>query len=140
MRKRSRYAEKAEINIVPLLDVLLVLVLIFMATVPIITQSVEVDLPQSTQSQVVSTIENRPIILEVSKQGYTLVLDTQERWKGRSQNEITAKIKELLLLNPNSIFLIGGSKDVPYNDVIKALNFLQSAGVDKVSLMTQPIL
>ena len=65
-RGRGRRELKSEINIVPLLDVLLVLLLIFMATAPIITQSVEVDLPDATESQAVSSNDNPPVIVEVS--------------------------------------------------------------------------
>ena len=65
-RGRGRRELKSEINIVPLLDVLLVLLLIFMATAPIITQSVEVDLPDATESQAVKSNDDPPVIVEVS--------------------------------------------------------------------------
>ena len=65
-RGRGRRDLKSEINIVPLLDVLLVLLLIFMATAPIITQSVEVDLPDATDSKTVSSDDNPPVIVEVA--------------------------------------------------------------------------
>lgn len=75
-RGRGRRDLKSEINIVPLLDVLLVLLLIFMATAPIITQSVEVDLPDATESQAVSSNDNPPVIVEVSGIGqYTVVVE-----------------------------------------------------------------
>ena len=67
--RRQRRDIKSEINIVPFLDVLLVLVLIFMATAPIISQSVEVELPDAVQSQNVSTEDKTPVILEVSGVG-----------------------------------------------------------------------
>jgi len=69
VRGRGRRDLKSEINIVPLLDVLLVLLLIFMATAPIITQSVEVDLPDATDSKTVSSDDNPPVIVEVSGVG-----------------------------------------------------------------------
>ena len=75
-RGRGRRELKSEINIVPLLDVLLVLLLIFMATAPIITQSVEVDLPDATESQAVSTNDDPPVIIEVSGVGqYSVVVE-----------------------------------------------------------------
>lgn len=75
-RGRGRRDVKSEINIVPLLDVLLVLLLIFMATAPIITQSVEVDLPDATDSKTVSSNDNPPVIVEVAGVGqYSLVVD-----------------------------------------------------------------
>ncbi|STJ61598.1 colicin import protein [Escherichia coli] len=86
-RGRGRRDLKSEINIVPLLDVLLVLLLIFMATAPIITQSVEVDLPDATESQAVSSNDNPPVIVEVSGIGqYTVVVekDRLERFTTRA--------------------------------------------------------
>lgn len=80
-RGRGRRDLKSEINIVPLLDVLLVLLLIFMATAPIITQSVEVDLPDATESQAVSSNDNPPVIVEVSGIGqYTVVVEKDRSW------------------------------------------------------------
>ncbi|OCG09181.1 protein TolR [Gilliamella sp. wkB178] len=139
MSKRSRYSTKSEINIVPLLDVLLVLVLIFMATAPIISQSVEVDLPESTESKTVSPSDNKPIIIEVSDVGvYALIID-QDRQSNLPQEQIVAEVKQQMSLNEKAVFLVGGAKNVPYEEIIKALNLLQSAGVKSVGLMTQPI-
>ena len=96
-RHRGRRRElKSEINIVPLLDVLLVLLLIFMATAPIISQSVEVDLPDASDSQSVSTNDNPPVILEVSGVGrYTLVVK-QDRLELLPEEQIIAAAKQYL--------------------------------------------
>ena len=132
MSRRSRYSPKSEINIVPLLDVLLVLVLIFMATAPIISQSVEVDLPEASESKTVTTSENKPIIIEVSGVGvYTLIIN-QDRSSNLTREQIIAEVKQQLSVNEKAIFLIGGGKNVPYEEIIKALNMLQSAGVKSV--------
>jgi biopolymer transport protein TolR len=77
-RRRGRRELKSEINIVPLLDVLLVLLLIFMATAPIITQSVEVDLPDATDAKTVSTNDEPPVIVEVAGVGQY----SNCRWQG----------------------------------------------------------
>lgn len=139
MSRRSRYSPKSEINIVPLLDVLLVLVLIFMATAPIISQSVEVDLPEASESKTVTTSENKPIIIEVSGVGvYTLIIN-QDRSSNLTREQIIAEVKQQLSVNEKAIFLIGGGKNVPYEEIIKALNMLQSTGVKSVGLMTQPV-
>lgn len=138
MRRPKRYSAKSEINIIPLLDVLLVLVLIFMATAPIINQSVEVDLPKVSESKSISPQENDIVILEVSKKGYTLIIH-QVRYEHLSVDEMMSKVKEQLALSDKTLFLIGGSKDVPYDEVMQALNMLQSSGVSSVSLMTEPI-
>ena len=138
-RGRGRRELKSEINIVPLLDVLLVLLLIFMATAPIITQSVEVDLPDATDSKTVSTDDNPPVIVEVSGVGqYSLVVD-HDRMTQLPPEQVVSEAQRRIEANPKTVFLIGGAKDVPYDEIIKALNLLHQAGVKSVGLMTQPI-
>lgn len=130
---------KSEINIVPLLDVLLVLLLIFMATAPIITQSVEVDLPDATDSKTVSSDDNPPVIVEVAGVGqYSLVID-HDRMEQLPPEQVVAEAQRRIEANPKTVFLIGGAKEVPYDEIIKALNLLHQAGVKSVGLMTQPI-
>ena len=138
-RGRGRRELKSEINIVPLLDVLLVLLLIFMATAPIITQSVEVDLPDATESQAVSTNDEPPVIIEVSGVGQYSVVVEKDRLDQLPPEQVIAEAQRRLQSNPKTVFLIGGAKDVPYDEIIKALNLLHSAGVKSVGLMTQPI-
>lgn len=137
--RRRRRDIKSEINIVPFLDVLLVLVLIFMATAPIISQSVEVELPDSIQSQNVSAEDKVPVILEVSGVGqYTLSVDGN-RNENLTEQMVTELSKQEFDKDHNTMFLVGGAKDVPYEEVIKALNLLHLAGIKSVGLMTNPI-
>ena len=138
-RGRGRRELKSEINIVPLLDVLLVLLLIFMATAPIITQSVEVDLPDATESKTVSTNDDPPVIIEVSGVGQYSVVVEKDRMDQLPPEQVIAEAQRRLQSNPKTVFLIGGAKEVPYDEIIKALNLLHSAGVKSVGLMTQPI-
>lgn len=139
-RRRSKRDVKAEINIVPLLDVLLVLLLIFMATAPIISQSVEVDLPQTTDAKTVtSDDDNPPVILEVAGIGQYAILVNNVRRPELTAEDIVAEVKVMLQDRPKTVFLIGGAKEVPYEEVIKALNMLKEAGVTSVGLMTQPL-
>jgi len=137
--RRGRRELKSEINIVPLLDVLLVLLLIFMATTPIITQSVEVDLPDATDSQTVSTNDEPPVIIEVSGIGQYSVVIEKDRMEQLPAEQVVAEVQQRLEANPKTVFLIGGAKEVPYDEIIKALNLLHQAGVKSVGLMTQPI-
>jgi len=138
-RGRGRRDLKSEINIVPLLDVLLVLLLIFMATAPIITQSVEVDLPDATDSKTVSSDDNPPVIVEVAGVGqYSIVVD-HNRMTQLPPEQVVNEVQRQLAQNPKTVFLIGGAKEVPYDEIIKALNLLHQAGVKSVGLMTQPI-
>ena len=125
-RGRGRRDLKSEINIVPLLDVLLVLLLIFMATAPIITQAV-------------SSNDNPPVIVEVSGIGQYTVVVEKDRLERLPPEQVVAEVSSRFKANPKTVFLIGGAKDVPYDEIIKALNLLHSAGVKSVGLMTQPI-
>lgn len=139
VRGRKSRDLKSEINIVPLLDVLLVLLLIFMATAPIITQSVEVDLPDATDSKTVSSDDNPPVIVEVAGVWqYSLVVD-HDRMDQLPPEQVISEAQRRLEANPKTVFLIGGAKEVPYDEIIKALNLLHQAGVKSVGLMTQPI-
>lgn len=138
-RKWARREIKSEINIVPLLDVLLVLILIFMATAPIIAQSVEVDLPSAIDSKTVSIDDNPLLIIEVAGIGqYSLVLN-QARMEQRSSEQLISEVRARITANSKTVFLIGGAKEVPYDEIIKTLNLLHQAGVKSVGLMTQPI-
>ena len=138
-RGRGRRDLKSEINIVPLLDVLLVLLLIFMATAPIITQSVEVDLPDATESKTVSGDGSSPVIVEVAGVGqYSMVVD-RDRMEQLPPEQVIAEAQRRITEDPQAVFLIGGAKEVPYEEIIKALNLLHQAGVKSVGLMTQPI-
>ena len=137
--RRQRRDIKSEINIVPFLDGLLVLVLIFMATAPIIRQSVEVELPDAVQSQNVSTEDKTPVILEVSGVGQYAISIGGNRTENLTEDMVTQLSKQELDKDNNTMFLVGGAKDVPYEEVIKALNLLHLAGIKSVGLMTNPI-
>ncbi|MCR3755723.1 MAG: Tol-Pal system protein TolR [Sodalis sp. Psp] len=137
-RKRVCRDIKSEINIIPLLDVLLVLILIFMATAPIITQSVEVNLPDATDFKTVGKDDNTPVIIEVSGVGqYSLVIN-HHRQGSLSPKQVISEARARITSNSKTVFLIGGAKDVPYREIIKALDLLHQAGVKSVGLMTQP--
>lgn len=137
--RRKRSDIKSEINIVPFLDVLLVLVLIFMATAPIISQSVQVELPDAVDSQSVSNEDKVPVILEVSGIGQYSLSISGDRNENLTEEMVTQMAKQEYDKDNNTMFLVGGAKDVPYEEVIKALNLLHLAGIKSVGLMTNPI-
>lgn len=131
---------KSEINIVPFLDVLLVLLLIFMATAPIISQSVQVELPDAVDSELVSSNENKPpVILEVSGIGQYALSIAGERAENLTEEMVSQMTKQEFEKDNKTVFLVGGAKDIPYEEIIKALNLLHLAGIKSVGLMTNPI-
>lgn len=138
-RRRSRYSVKSEINIVPLLDVLLVLLLIFMATAPIITQSVSVDLPQVSDAKTVDASDQPPVIIEVLGIGQYRLKVGKEQSDLLPIQQIVAQAQHRLQENPQAVFLIAGAREVPYEEVIKALDALRKAGVQSVGLMSRSV-
>lgn len=142
VRRLKRNDIKSEINIVPFLDVLLVLLLIFMATAPIISQSVEVNLPEDTHSQSVSNEDKTPVILEVAGVGaYKLKIDgnyVQNNGQDNiSEAEVIAYAGEQYQKDNNTLFLVAGDKMVPYEEIMKGITLLKDAGVKSVGLMTE---
>lgn len=141
-RRLKRNDIKSEINIVPFLDVLLVLLLIFMATAPIISQSVEVNLPEDTHSQSVSNEDKTPVILEVAGVGeYKLKIDgnyVQSNGQDNiNESEVVAYAGEQFQKDNNTLFLVAGDKVVPYEEIMKGITLLKDAGVKSVGLMTE---
>lgn len=141
-RRSKRKDIKSEINIVPFLDVLLVLLLIFMATAPIISQSVEVDLPEDRHSQSVSNEDKTPVILEVAGGDlFKLKIDgNYMQTNGQEQlstEDVVAYSAEAYQKDNNTLFLVAGGKDVPYEEVMKGISLLKDAGVKSVGLMTE---
>ncbi|EER47632.1 colicin uptake protein TolR [Actinobacillus minor] len=141
-RRRKRNDIKSEINIVPFLDVLLVLLLIFMATAPVISQSVEVNLPEDRHSQSVTNEDKTPVILQVAGVGlYKLKIDgnfiTGANGEDLNDVEVVAFAGEEFKKDQNTVFLVAGDATVPYEEIIKGIVLLKEAGIEKAGLMTQ---
>ena len=141
-RRGKRNGIKSEINIVPFLDVLLVLLLIFMATAPIISQSVEVDLPEERHSQSVSNEDKTPVILEISGvELYKLKIEGSyiqtNGTKNLTEQDVIAYAREAFQKDNNTLFLVAGGKEVPYEEVMKGISLLKDAGIKSVGLMTE---
>lgn len=137
--RRLQREVKSDINIVPLLDVLLILLLIFMATIPIITQNIMVNLPDAVNDKILSNNDKIPIIIEVSGTGQYSLIVNQHRRTLLLPAQIAAEAKAHLLANPKTIFLIAGNKKISYNEIIQMLHILHQVGVTTVGLITKPV-
>jgi biopolymer transport protein TolR len=126
----------AEINVVPYIDVMLVLLIIFMITAPIVQQGVEIELPKLSANSLPPE-QQEPVILTVSKTG-DYYLNIGDNLKNPvSDDVITQRITLVLKQKPQTPILVRGDKDVNYGSVTTAMVLLQSAGVEKVGLMTE---
>jgi biopolymer transport protein TolR len=133
VRKRKL---KSDINVVPYIDVMLVLLVIFMITAPLLNLGVDIDLPQSDAKALEAKKE--PVTIIVDKDGgYQLKLPDQ----GAQRVDLAtlgAKVKALADANPEVSVILAGDKNVPYGEVENAINYVSAAGVQKISLLSKP--
>ncbi|TKB54602.1 protein TolR [Ferrimonas aestuarii] len=134
--QRKRRRKVAEINVVPYIDVMLVLLIIFMATAPIITQGVKVDLPQG-EAEPLKKDSKPPLVASVTKEGdYFLDNGSVKDDRSLSLDELAALVAAELQLDPQRPVVVKGDRSVSYDDVIQLMVSLQRAGVPSVGLMT----
>lgn len=137
-RRRQRKRPIAEMNIVPYIDVMLVLLVIFMIATPLLTQGVKVNLPHAKATEI-NTQQQIPIIITVSAQGqYFLNSDTKQALNPRQLLvQVTAELQVAKQNGYQRQVLIKGDQSVNYGEVVQAMALLQQAGVKQVGLMTQ---
>jgi biopolymer transport protein TolR len=127
----------AEINVVPYIDVMLVLLVIFMVTAPLITQGVKVDLPQA-DAEVLEGESTEPVIITVDQFG-DLYLDVgEEKNQPVDAQTLLVRIEAVLKYNPNVPILVKGDTQVDYGRVVHAMVLAQAAGAPSVGLITTP--
>jgi len=131
----------AEINVVPYIDVMLVLLIIFMVTSPFITQGVEVELPQASTAKSASEIAGDSdasfIIVEIDADGNVgLSVNNEEVQRGLSLQDVIIRVKAELSISPDSPVAVGGDAATPYSEIVLVLDELSQAGVPKVGLLT----
>lgn len=135
VRKRRRPV--SEINVVPYIDVMLVLLIIFMVTAPLVTQGVKVDLPDA-EAQPLEDDSTPPMIASVDAEGnyYLNIGDTQDT--PVDDEQLAGLVMAQLEKQPETPVVVKGDGAVSYNQVIQLMVLLQGAGVPSVGLMTEP--
>ena len=140
---RQKKRLMAEINVVPYIDVTLVLLIIFMVTAPIVQQAVTVSLPQTpevdSEQQVMVTEENKPFVITIDNQGmYTTSEQPDIVLSKRDLQDLVVEVVARSRLNEKQEFFIQGDRDAPYGKVVHLFVLLKSNGVENVALMTEP--
>ncbi|MCG7598497.1 protein TolR [Halomonas sp. McH1-25] len=126
-----------EINVVPFIDVMLVLLVIFMITAPMLTQGVQVDLPQVSSEPIEDMEDREPIVVSVDKEGqYFISLGEEDT--PVSLEEVSDKIIIILQRRPDTPVLVRGDRNVPYGQIVTLMSTLQVAGVPNVGLISEP--
>ena len=133
IRTRRKKRLMGEINVVPYIDVMLVLLVIFMVTAPLLSTGVDVNLP-SADAEPLEDEQNEPFVLTIDKDGQFYLNDEEKPLE--SIDEIQRQARIVLAKSPKTPFLVRGDGAVEYSEVIKGMVLLQQAGVEKVGLAT----
>lgn len=137
MAKAKKRKPMADINVVPYIDVMLVLLIVFMVTAPLLMQGVKVDLPQAPSAPI-DNKDEEPLIVSVKADGtYYLNLGRDQK-TARPLPEITETVSKVLRQKPQTPVLVWGDTAVPYGTVVSLMTELQSAGAPSVGLVTDP--
>ena len=127
----GRHQAMSDINVTPLVDIMLVLLIIFMVTAPLMTQGVDLDLPDANAQAIAS--DEEPLIVSVTPDGRTYL---EERLIGAQ--ELSDKISAIRRTKPNLVVFVRGDREANYGTVMEVMVQLQQAGVKRVGLVTEP--
>jgi len=137
-QRRARRRAKAEINVVPYIDVMLVLLVIFVITAPLLTQGVSVELPKAAAEPIETKQDNiEPLVVTVDVQGNYYLNIGGDPKVAIDHQELVNKVAALLRHQPKTQVLVRGDKDVSYGKVVTAMALLQKAGAPSVGLITE---
>ena len=135
-RRHKRYKLKSEINVVPYIDVMLVLLIVFMVTTPMLNNSVDVQLPQSDAKSLQQ--KKDPVLVSVLQDGQLYLTLSGAKKELVDKDTLKLKVGAFVRENPEVSVLVGGDERGTYGGIFKVLADLQAAGVAKVGLMGQP--
>ena len=134
--RRVKRRLASEINVVPYIDVMLVLLVIFMITAPLLTQGIEVQLPQTAANPI--SAEKEPITLYIDSRGRFYLDVGEHQDQPLQEEEILHRLNAVMTNNPQELIIISADKRVPYDSVAHGMSLLQQAGVAKIGFKTEP--
>ncbi|MES2403068.1 MAG: protein TolR [Pseudomonadota bacterium] len=134
--RSKRRRRMAEINIVPYIDVMLVLLIIFMVTAPMLNLGADIQLPQSAAKALQD--EKQPVLVSVDQQGNVFLTLGKSPREQVDDDTLVKDVSAFVKQDPKVPVMLGGDKRVDYGRVNQVLSLLQQAGVAKVGLMSQP--
>ena len=123
----------ADINVTPLVDVMLVLLIIFMVTAPMMQQGIDVDLPNTTTQNI--RVDEPPLVITVKRDGSMHLAESQQAFE---VEELKEKLAAILEGAPGQEVFLRADEKVPYGIVAKALAAAREAGVEKLGMVTEP--
>jgi biopolymer transport protein ExbD len=126
----DRYQPLAEINVTPMVDVMLVLLIIFMVTAPLLTVGVPLDLPKTTAAELVQPKE--PIVLSLDREGDTFIGNEPV-----AAADLKDRLAQLAAEDPERVIYVRGDRTISYAQLMDALGLVNTAGFTKVSLLAE---
>ena len=136
-RQQNRRKPMSEINVVPYIDVMLVLLVIFMITAPLLTQGVAVELPQA-DAEPLNQQADEPLVVTVDRAG-NLYIDVGEgKDSPVSPDDLVGRVRAVLKYKPKTPIMVRGDAGVAYGKVVEAMVLLQAGGAPSVGLITEP--
>ena len=129
-----------EINVVPYIDVMLVLLIIFMITAPLLTQGIKVDLPKADAAPLDADFlrEHQPLVLTVDAAGHFFLNIGSNKEAPIDARTVIARAAAVMRRDPQAPVLVRADENVPYGKVVSAMVLLQKAGAEKVGFLTDP--
>jgi biopolymer transport protein TolR len=129
-RMRGRYRPMAEINVTPLVDVMLVLLVVFMVAAPLLTVGVPVDLPQTQAPPV--TDPKEPLVISINSEGRIFIQDTDV-----VADSLVPRLQAITGENPDALVYVRADRSIDYGRVLEVMSLISAAGYRKVSLIAQ---
>jgi biopolymer transport protein TolR len=128
-----------EINVVPMIDIMLVLLVVFMVTAPLLTQGIEVDLPEANAEPIESVPDHEPLVLSVDAEGNLYINAGDDEDKPSSGQKIVTIVGAVLGAKPETPVYVKADRAVPYGNVVGAMVILQQAGAQHIGFVTDPL-
>ncbi len=137
MSGKQKRKSLAEINVVPYIDVMLVLLVVFMVTAPLLTQGVKVELPQAPSAPL-DNKDKEPLVVSIKADGSYFINLGKNEEAAKSLKDIQQQTGKILKAQPGTPVLVWGDQAVPYGKVVELMSALQRVGADSVGLVTEP--
>lgn len=134
---RQKKKPMSDINVVPYIDVMLVLLIIFMVTAPMLTQGIKIDLPQIESAPVIVEQNQEPLIISVDLNGAYFMEMSSLSKAPLSLDQLLESVSKLMAANPSLSVLIRGDRNVEYGVVVELMAALQASGAKGVGLITE---
>ena len=136
-RNRNKHRAMADINVVPYIDVMLVLLIIFMVTAPMLMQGVKVDLP-TANAEPVDEQDSEPLIISIDSAGELYLNLGEDEKQALTLATVSQRVGAVMRRSPKKPVLVWGDRAVAYGEVVTLMAALQEAGAPSVGLVTEP--